>query len=1778
MKKILAILLTVCILLPLFALLPAFAATPTEGFDFTDGDKWFYADGTLADAPRTIEAWIYVDPDRVDAIKSNGNACTIISNYNGFPGYAYWHLAVKYSGGKLYPYFEWNELHNNSTSTRKFNFTDAVVTPGEWIHIAVVIDAENNFCRCYKNGGYVQSNGADIWLGDITANVTELPLVIGNDNRFNTPDLRVFQGSIASISLYNDVRTAEEIASDHANGADINDANALAHWELPASGGPVTDQVGDVDLSFSKYWLTEEEMAAIRGNDFNPAYSFAVVGDIQYMTEHDAAYGTSHVADVHKWIADNVANKNIQYVMGMGDVTNRNIAQEWQVALDAVAQLNGKVPYSVINGNHDLYTSKTDNGDAIPGQTALGPTAIDGYFGADSTYVSQFTGENGGLYKEGSVCNTYYKFTVGTTKWLVVNLDFAPSDDVLKWANRVVAAHSDHKVIMTTHGYLHMDGTPISDEDSGSMVGDALNNGEEMWTKFASLHENIVMVLSGHMESNNIMMKQAKGVHGNTVTQFLIDQQAVDKPYMGTSWSKKEVTVNLLDDDGNPIIGEDGNPVTSYKNEKGETVKATKSYWCLNGVDTGVLAENKSYKNTNLHTSYPHPTATVGEDGYWYVNGAKFHDMKYTGMPLGLVAMFYFDEDGENVSVEWYSTLRNKYYQTCNQISFNMNNKQGLADQSSFPWNGLSIAPKGSGTESDPYIVENGGNLLWMANRVTEKGIVNLTGGGTLCFEDTYFKQICDIDLGGLVIKSIGYYHTSESEIEKAAAFAGHYDGGGYSIKNGRVINAISNQGININHTVGLFGCIWGATVENVTLDNVTVWSRNLTGGIVGRAVAPRNVDAPSDFNVISNCHMTASCRLVGVWQHGKSISTKEYGYNTRYRAGVVGSICAIAYASTIKGCTSAVRFEVDGEHSMAGGIAGMAGYNSVIEDCAFTGGITLTDMNTTVSPTFGGIVALLAPNYETETMNPGDDYRGTLTIRNCYNSGSFTYTGEAALPDGLEMHWGGILGHAKMLEKFSNGRAYLIENCYNLYEKAIETKLAGDADYWVGGIVGKADAGNYDAYDSLTVKNCASVAIAANGGDTEDSTNEYRTTGIHSLYGDLPVLAENVTTSVEEAIRLEILNAQNAGNGTKWYYGEGAPTVEANVGDLYLDIANGDVYSLELTWVKIGNIKGAQGEPGTPGTPGTPGDTGADGSKWYALNGTPAANAAALATAKKGDLYLDLDNGDVYEYTTEWARIGNIKGAQGEPGDPGKDGATWHTGNGVPTGTANENDLYLDLDNGDVYQYTTEWAKVGNIKANAPKVEIIDGFWYINDKPTGVKAEGVDGDAGSISNRLDISANGTWVIDDVDTGVSVKGDPGENGSTWYTGSGEPAQNATLLADAKAGDLYLDTVTNNVYKYADAVWTKIGNLKGDKGDPGKDGTTWHTGNGVPTISANENDLYLDLSEGDIYKYTGGWAKIGNIKGVGGENGKDGATWYAGSGEPAQNATLLADAKAGDLYLDTVTNNVYKYADAVWTKIGNLKGDKGDPGKDGTTWHTGNGVPTISANENDLYLDLDNGDVYQYTTEWAKVGNIKGVGVPGDPGTPGTPGQNGADGSTWYTGRGTPAQNAALLAEAKSGDLYLDAASNNVYKYTTEWTKIGNIEGEKGETGAPGENGAPGANGTNGKDGADGEDGADGKDGVTPQIRINSETGKWEVSYDKGATWQELGAVAENGDSTGTAQGGLNSGNSGDPATVTNDNGGSGKGLAIAAIVISVVLFATNIGLVAVLFIRRKRSA
>lgn len=159
--------------------------------------------------------------------------------------------------------------------------------------------------------------------------------------------------------------------------------------------------------------------------------------------------------------------------------------------------------------------------------------------------------------------------------------------------------------------------------------------------------------------------------------------------------------------------------------------------------------------------------------------------------------------------------------------------------------------------------------------------------------------------------------------------------------------------------------------------------------------------------------------------------------------------------------------------------------------------------------------------------------------------------------------------------------------------------------------------------------------------------------------------------------------------------------------------------------------------------------------------------------------------------------------------------------------------------------------------------------------------APGVDGSNGT---------NGTNGTDGAD---------GADGGAILKGTGAPA--ASLGAD---GDLYIDTVSRDVYQKAGGAWSVITNLSGGpvgpKGDPGTngtpgtdgaDGSSVRSGAGAPAAGlGNEGDVYIDSTTGDLYaKGAGGWAKTGSLKGPAGTDGTDGddagatlrgAPWFA----------------------------------------------------------------------------------------------------------------------------------------------------------------------------------------------------------------------------------------------------------------------------------------------------------
>ena len=224
------------------------------------------------------------------------------------------------------------------------------------------------------------------------------------------------------------------------------------------------------------------------------AYSFAVIGDTQVTT---ADY-PDKLSCIYDWLVENAASKKIKFVFGLGDITYYSTRGEWSVAKKEINKLNGVIPYSILRGNHDTIETYTET---FP--------------------LSEYADTIDGSYNN-TMLYTYQKFNVGKLKYLVLNLDTYPADEILSWASGVISDHPDYNVIVSTHAYLNGKG------DFYTGNADA-NDGDEIWEKLVKNHKNIVLVLCGHVGTDKVVVNKREGVHGNIVTEMLVDPQGTEK-------------------------------------------------------------------------------------------------------------------------------------------------------------------------------------------------------------------------------------------------------------------------------------------------------------------------------------------------------------------------------------------------------------------------------------------------------------------------------------------------------------------------------------------------------------------------------------------------------------------------------------------------------------------------------------------------------------------------------------------------------------------------------------------------------------------------------------------------------------------------------------------------------------------------------------------------------------------------------------------------------------------------------------------------------------------------------------------------------------------------------------------------------------------------------------------------------------------------------------------------------------------------------------------------
>jgi hypothetical protein len=239
------------------------------------------------------------------------------------------------------------------------------------------------------------------------------------------------------------------------------------------------------------------------------SWTIAILPD----TQNSYFYTPSFFDAETRWIAENHVQQGIAFVLHEGDIVQYPwVEGEWAAARATMGLLDGKVPYVLAVGNHDLGSTRTDAGVLIPRSTP-----INNYFSYDEIARAKTFG---GAFENGHIENTYHLLTGGGRTWLVISLEFSPRNEVVAWADQVLTAHANLPAILLTHAYLYSDGQRYDltgracqfTGDCTSLQPPGANpqcwnpscyiegmDGEMLWSSLVKVHSNLLFVFSGHV-------------------------------------------------------------------------------------------------------------------------------------------------------------------------------------------------------------------------------------------------------------------------------------------------------------------------------------------------------------------------------------------------------------------------------------------------------------------------------------------------------------------------------------------------------------------------------------------------------------------------------------------------------------------------------------------------------------------------------------------------------------------------------------------------------------------------------------------------------------------------------------------------------------------------------------------------------------------------------------------------------------------------------------------------------------------------------------------------------------------------------------------------------------------------------------------------------------------------------------------------------------------------------------------------------------------------------
>jgi hypothetical protein len=290
-----------------------------------------------------------------------------------------------------------------------------------------------------------------------------------------------------------------------------------ALWNFPALQLPVGTELFAQGLCFAPDLSGITGLSQGRKMTFRELRNYRIVAipDTQFYSQYPA-YFPSFQATV-QWAANNAST--IDFVTHLGDLVQNGsrFGIEWSRAHQAMAVLDGVVPYNACLGNHD-YDLVGNRTAATSYMLHFGPRRYQSY--------TWFVGTS----PDGR--SMAQLIPAGGKQYLHFSMEWRPDDEDLAWAMETMRKFPRTAVIVATHEHLGT-GNPASRRSAGETLSSSgTNSGEDVYRKLVEPFPQVCVVLCGHIHGTGRIRTTTE--LGQPVHEILSDYQS--DPNGGNGW------------------------------------------------------------------------------------------------------------------------------------------------------------------------------------------------------------------------------------------------------------------------------------------------------------------------------------------------------------------------------------------------------------------------------------------------------------------------------------------------------------------------------------------------------------------------------------------------------------------------------------------------------------------------------------------------------------------------------------------------------------------------------------------------------------------------------------------------------------------------------------------------------------------------------------------------------------------------------------------------------------------------------------------------------------------------------------------------------------------------------------------------------------------------------------------------------------------------------------------------------------------------------------------